>query len=375
MTPLFSEFQHQVSQTTNPADWPLAQQVDQNVLIYNGDTIRELPPAKRSSLMHEWAKVLASGPGVIAIRNAFADTAVIDTATRVFESIIEREKSSVAGGGADHFAKRGANDRIWNALQKHCLADPANYTAYYSNEILDAVSRAWLGDGYKTTAQVNRVNPGGAAQTAHRDYHLGFMSRQRMAEFPEHIHRLSPVLTLQGAVAHCDMPVETGPTLYLPYSQLFTSGYTHFNEPKYQDYFNQHHSQLPLEKGDAVFFNPAVMHAAGSNITSDMRRTANLLQISSAFGRAMEAIDHISMVKTIYPIICKNNSLSAQQITAVISATADGYAFPTNLDTDPPDNGMSPETQADLFTRALSQAWSTEQFYQAVDAQAAKRLA
>ena len=32
---------------------------------------------------------------------------------------------------------------------------------------------------------------------------------------------MSPVLTLQGAVAHCDMPIESGPTMLLPYSQRF----------------------------------------------------------------------------------------------------------------------------------------------------------
>ena len=37
---------------------------------------------------------------------------------------------------------------------------------------------------YQMTAQVNRVNPGGAAQTAHRDYHLGFMSRRAGRPLP-----------------------------------------------------------------------------------------------------------------------------------------------------------------------------------------------
>ena len=41
--------------------------------------------------------------------------------------------------------------------------------------------------------------------------------------------------------------------------------------------FQSHHVQLPLAKGDAAFFNPALFHAAGSNRTSDVRRIANLL--------------------------------------------------------------------------------------------------
>ena len=42
---------------------------------------------------------------------------------------------------------------------------------------------------------------------------------EHLASYPAHLHRTSPVLTLQGAVAHCDMPVESGPTMYLPHSQ------------------------------------------------------------------------------------------------------------------------------------------------------------
>ena len=40
--------------------------------------------------------------------------------------------------------------------------------------------------------------------------------RTHLAAYPAHLHRMSPVLTLQGAVAHCDMPVESGPTMLLP---------------------------------------------------------------------------------------------------------------------------------------------------------------
>ena len=48
-------------------------------------------------------------------------------------------------GGGDHFAKPGANDRIWNALEKLCLRDPAVFAAYYGNAVIALVSEAWLG--------------------------------------------------------------------------------------------------------------------------------------------------------------------------------------------------------------------------------------
>jgi ectoine hydroxylase-related dioxygenase (phytanoyl-CoA dioxygenase family) len=126
----------------------------------------------------------------------------------------ERAAGGVAG---DHFAAPGANSRVWNALEKLAVRDPEALVEYYGNDILALVSTAWLGPAYQVTSQVNVVRPGGTAQNPHRDYHLGFLENDVIARYPAHVHRLSPVLTLQGAVAHSDMPVESGPTLYLPY--------------------------------------------------------------------------------------------------------------------------------------------------------------
>lgn len=369
----YEDFVGCVSNTTNKADWPLANCVEKNILCYDGDSVRKScgNNTSRNTLKDEWHRALSVGPGVIAITNAFENKHILDAATKLFSTIINEEKSATAGGG-DHFAKAGANDRIWNALQKHCLRDPENFAQYFSNQTIALACEAWLGDGYQVTAQINRVNPGGEAQSPHRDYHLGFMPVERMMKFPAHVHALSPALTLQGAVAHCDMPIDTGPTQYLPYSQLFEHGYTHFNQPEYQSYFHNHYAQLELQKGDVAFFNPAVMHGAGSNITSDKFRLANLLQVSSAFGRAMESVDRTAMVKALYPMLLENQSANN---AAVIAASAEGYAFPTNLDTDPPAGGMSPLTQADLMTLALKEQWDTEKLNQAVDAQQHKRQA
>ena len=116
----------------------------------------------------------------------------------------------------------------------------------------------------------------------------GVPVQRGIARYPAHVHRLSPVLTLQGAVAHSDMPVESGPTLYLPHSQKYEPGYLAGAGRSSRAYFDAHHVQLPLQPGDAAFFNPALFHGAGTNRSADIRRMANLLQVSSAFGRAME---------------------------------------------------------------------------------------
>jgi ectoine hydroxylase-related dioxygenase (phytanoyl-CoA dioxygenase family) len=369
----FDEFLRIVTQVADPADTPLATEVVRNIPIYDGALADRAAadPALRQSLMEEWAQVFSSGAGIVVIRQGLADHAVIDRATAVFEKIIADEKAAAKGGG-DHFAKPGANDRIWNSLEKHCLADPANFAAYYSSNGIALASEAWLGPAYQMTAQVNRVNPGGAAQTPHRDYHLGFMSAERMARFPAHIHAVSPTLTLQGAVAHCDMPVETGPTMLLPFSQQFFEGYLAFARPEFQAHFAAHHVQLPLEKGDLVFFNPAVMHGAGHNRTTDRFRMVNLLQVSSAFGRAMETVDRTRMVKALYPALRGAKGL---HIANVVAATAEGYPFPTNLDSNPPVGGMAPRTQADFLRDALATDQPEAEFFAVLDALDARNLA
>ena len=163
------------------------------------------------------------------IRNGIENAAVVDRASEVFSQIIKSEKTDTLGGG-DHFAQAGANDRIWNALEKHCLIDPHNFTEYYASDAIAMGAEAWLGRGYQVTAQVNCVKPSGKAQKPHRDYHLGFMSPTQTLDYPTHVHAMSPFLTLQGAVAHCDMPLESGPTKLLPFSQKFLEGYLVFEQ-------------------------------------------------------------------------------------------------------------------------------------------------
>jgi ectoine hydroxylase-related dioxygenase (phytanoyl-CoA dioxygenase family) len=366
----FAGFEAQVSRVADAADWPLAAAIEKNVLIYDGDAVRKAAgdADDRRVLMAEWVEVFESGPGIIVIKNAMPDKSVVDRATAVFEAMIAEQRRGNSGGG-DHFAKPGANDRIWNAAEKHCIADPENFAGYYASDAIAMAAEAWLGAGYQVTAQVNRVNPGGAAQTAHRDYHLGFMSPEQMQAFPAHIHRISPVLTLQGAVAHCNMPLESGPTLFLPYSQTCFEGYLAFGRPEFQNYFASHHVQLPLEKGDAVFFNPAVMHGAGTNRSGDIYRTANLLQVSSAFGRAMESVNRARMATALYPVLLaavRDGRLSRAEAGNVITASAEGYAFPTNLDSDPPVGGLAPKTQAARMAEALDAGMNADCFAKAI---------
>ena len=370
-------FKALTSQRLDPATVPQAADVRDNVPIYD---MAQLAPAlsdvpARRRLLAEWARTLRDGAGVIALKGAVRPEAV-DRASEVFRAIIAAEREGAAGKG-DHFAASGANDRVWNAAQKHCLRDPAGFALYYGSPALAAAAEAWLGPAYQVTAQVNQVRPGGKAQQAHRDYHLGFMSAAQSARWPAHAHEVTATLTLQGAVAHCDMPVESGPTKLLPFSQRFGPGYLAFHDPAFRDWFEEAHVQIPLSTGDALFFNPALFHAAGENRTADVERMANLLQISSAFGRAMESLDRRAMTLALYPALqglVAEGRLDAAGADAAIAACAEGYAFPTNLDTDPPVGGLAPESQADLVRRALAAGWPPDELAAALSAQAERQV-
>jgi ectoine hydroxylase-related dioxygenase (phytanoyl-CoA dioxygenase family) len=325
--------------------------------------------------MAEWAQVWTSGPGVLVVQGLYPDATVVDAATQAFQVLIEEARA--AGHASDHFAKPGANDRVWNALEKLCLKAPDAFAAYYGNAMLSTLCEAWLGPAYQVTSQINCVNPGGQAQMAHRDYHLGFFTAQGAERFPVHVHRLSPYLTLQGAIAHVDMPLESGPTLYLPHSQKYESGYLVAGAAEFQSYFDAHHVQLTLSKGDGVFFNPALLHAAGHNRSADIRRMANLMQVSSAFGRCMESVDRVRMAQALYPSLLRlrsTNAMDAASLAAAVAASAEGYAFPTNLDSDPPTGGLAPQSQQDLMLAALASGTSPEHFNATLQTQSKTRL-
>ena len=163
----------------------LADRVERGIPVYEAaaleDRLEDGPG--RAEMLDEWADCLMNGAGAFAIAGATPDGSVIDEASSVLFDLIAAEKAGTGGGG-DHFAAAGLNDRLWNSLEKHALAAPESFARYYANPWIAAASEAWLGPRYQMTAQVNLVHPGGQPQTAHRDYHLGFMQQGQAAKFP-----------------------------------------------------------------------------------------------------------------------------------------------------------------------------------------------
>lgn len=84
---------------------------------------------------------------------------------------------------------------------------------------------------------------------------------------------------------------------------------------------------------------------------------ANLLQVSSPFGRPMESIDRSALILSIYSDLIEAqvvDNRGRREVQSLIAASADGYAFPTNLDNDQPADGRASSAQADLLAQALA---------------------
>lgn len=350
--------------------------IEQHAAVYDGAALRAAAndPQSRRAVMAELSHVLDQGSGILVIRDA-VDGVALDAASAAFRSLIAAQHAAGAVVG-DHFAAPGANDRVWNALEKLALADPITFCDYYGEPSLAMACEAWLGPWYQVTSQINVVNPGGVAQSPHCDYHLGFQGSDVARRFPAHVHEMSRHLTLQGAIAHVDMPIEAGPTFYVPHSHKHPSIYLDWYEPEIADWARSVCVQPVLSAGDAVFFNPSLLHGAGTNRTADVARMANLLQVSSPFGRAMESVDRTAMCISLYPVLLQQHrdDRPAVRLEAAIAAAAEGYAFPTNLDRDPPVGGLAPASQADLLRRALDEQWDPAAFEAALHDHARRRL-
>jgi ectoine hydroxylase-related dioxygenase (phytanoyl-CoA dioxygenase family) len=163
------------------------------------------------------------------------------------------------------------------------------------------------------------------------------------------------------------MPVESGPTRLLPFSQKFEEGYMAYRIPEFQQYFLENYVSVALDKGDGLFFNPALFHAAGQNDSADIQRSANLLQISSAFGKPMEMIDTYPLIEHTWDWLVEKFMTEGltDEMRAFIGNVAEGYPFPTNLDRRVPETiGMAPSSEQDLLVKGLEESWTKETLLQ-----------
>ena len=257
------DFRTIVEVSTDAADYPWADAVVEGVLIYGLADQRRTGAIRASGWRSRPNWLAPSWTGPASWSSSRPSTAsVVDPATDAFQALIDAQRAAGVESG-DHFAKPGANDRIWSALDKLAPHDPEVFVDYYANDVLrwsaPPGSVRSTRSPPRSTWSTRAVRPRSPTATTTS----ASCPADQAGRFPAHAHRLTAALTLQGAVAHCDMPVETGPTLYLPHSQKYGPGYLAFHDSEFTAYFDAHYVQLPLEKGDAAFFNPALFHGAG----------------------------------------------------------------------------------------------------------------
>jgi hypothetical protein len=82
----------------------------------------------------------------------------------------------------------------------------------------------------------------------------------------------------------------------------------------------------------------------------------------------METVDRTAMCRALYPVLRDLASRGADEHTLrnAVAASAEGYAFPTNLDRDQPIGGLAPQSQADLLRQAVAESWTPDQLDQAL---------
>jgi hypothetical protein len=86
----------------------------------------------------------------------------------------------------------------------------------------------------------------------------------------------------------------------------------------------------------------------------------------------METVDRTAACRALYPALL-GLADDPTALRNVVAAVAEGYAFPANLDLDPPIGGLAPPTQADLVHRAVRERWDAAALAAELDAHAARR--
>jgi hypothetical protein len=81
------------------------------------------------------------------------------------------------------------------------------------------------------------------------------------------------------------------------------------------------------------------------------------------------------MCDALFPTLLqlRASGLAETGLRNIVTACAEGYAFPTNLDRDQPVGGMAPQTQAELVWQAVGEQWDLSTFREELIAHAARR--
>ena len=94
---MLDDFRAQVLRDTDHADYPLASDVRDNVLVYSAATVSDVD---RRTLQSELIRALSDGPGVVVFEGAYSPD-VVDRASDAFFAMIAEQPHWVISA---HFA-------------------------------------------------------------------------------------------------------------------------------------------------------------------------------------------------------------------------------------------------------------------------------
>lgn len=338
-----------------------ANTVDNKIPVYDCGYLRSKIGADdyRSEVMAEWSDTLSNGPGIIVLRGCFADPHVMNRARITFETLFGKPN----------------NARIWNALDVLSSRDPALFVRYYANVLIAVLCESWVGPNYQVASQIDLIPANSDGQERpRRATHPGLQHSEEASYYPAPMHHAAQSLMLEGIIAHDDID-DMGPLRFLPFSQSYQHGYVAINLPDFQEFFTQNAISLPLKKGDAVFFNPAVYHSNAANETADNLQF-NHLQISSAFSRTMEKVNRIGLCEKIYPSLLsawQRRDISREEVVAAATVCADGYPFQRNLWQTSNIGPKKPKSQLELLLNGLERGLKRESFLRELTAAEASK--
>ena len=301
------------------------------------------------------------------------DPAVVDAASAVYRELIDEEAAAGRSAG-DHFAAPGKNERLWNSFQKLAERAPSTFVAYFANPVLDLVCESWLGPGYRMTAQVNVVHPGGDAQRPHRDYHLGFLSDDEAARTRSRCagrQRCSRCRARSPTPTWRSSPAPPG---CCPSPSATTSVSSPTGTPRSRTTSASTSCSCRCARVICCSSTRRCSTPPGTTAlpTSSARPTSSRSPPRSASPwRPSTRRGSPPLLRR--PAGAPRARDAGEELEVALTMVADGYPFPGNLDSTPPTGGLAPPSQRDLLRQALAEAWSFERLASALAAQQAAR--
>ena len=295
----------------------------------------------------ELVRALTDGPGIVVFKQRLRRPGRGRPRDGGVPGSIDAEKAAGAAGGRPLRQARRQRPGLGCAGQAG-RRRPEVFADYYANDVLALVSEAWLGPDYQVTSQVNVVNPGGQAQVAHRDYHLGFMDARSRGPLPgpgpPALARRSPCRARSRTATCPSRPARrsTCPTRSST-SPATSPSTSRSSRSTSRSTTSSCRWRRATPRSSTPPCSTAPARTVSTDVTPDGQPAAGVLRVRPRHGDRRPGRDVPGRVPG---AAGEEGGRRVRQATWTTSSppSAEGYAFPTNLDRDQPIDGLAPQT-------------------------------